>query len=415
MNLRDCAILSSLSLASAVGCHYQSFRTSPKLNAPSLPADVCSAAPFNAATVERATGPETVLVSAGAAVGSGFLIRDGGEPLVVTNFHVVDAGTDHQAHFTAPDGAQQHARLDVVMVSRDRDLALLRPTASIGAGALALKVTPPAIGESVGVVGYPGVAGSNFALTFEPGTVTATQRRFATLDFIQTNANINPGNSGGPLVDGCGRVVGVVAARHLTTERLGLVIPARAVSDLLAEFHKPLLAPQAAAEAQLQRFLTEVKFRRSDKAALFFSHRFVEKTMGEELQRLAQQGSAKIERLKTSLKKKGRDPSKLTTAEAEQQLKTALSPVEYDAVNLASNVESRKLSAYEAANQLLARTAADMFGSLDDIWSEGASTTKEGCVDAYVSLSRKAETHRYVVHLHREMGEWRVDFVKQTR
>ncbi|HYQ31538.1 MAG TPA: trypsin-like peptidase domain-containing protein [Polyangiaceae bacterium] len=415
MNLRNYLIFSALALASTTACHYQPIATNQRLNAPSSPAVACGAGPFDAATVERSTGPATLLVSAGAAVGSGFLIQDGGEQLVVTNFHVVDAGTDHQGHITTRDGAQQHTRLDVVMVSRARDLALLKPATSIGAGPLALKVTPPAIGEGVGVVGYPGVAGSNFALTFEPGTVTATQRQFATLDFIQTNANINPGNSGGPLVDGCGRVVGVVAARHLTTERLGLVIPAHAVSELLAEYHKPQLAPQAAAEGQLQRFLTEVKFRRSDKAALFFTHRFIEKTMGDELQRLARQGNAKVEALKISLKKKGRELSKLTSAEVEQQIQAALGPVEIAAVSLTLNVENKKLGAYDAASQLLATTAADMFGNLDDIWSEGASMTKEGCVDAYVTVSSKAETRRYLVHLHHEMSEWRVDFVRQMR
>ena len=39
--------------------------------------------------------------------------------------------------------------------------------------------------------------------------------------------------------------------------------------------------------------------------------------------------------------------SKLTAAEAEQQLKRALSPMELDAVNLTSNVENNKITAYD--------------------------------------------------------------------
>jgi serine protease Do len=78
------------------------------------------------------------------------------------------------------------------------------------------------VGEGVAALSYPGVAGSAFVRTFEPGTVTAVQRHLGSVDFIQTNANINPGNSGGPLVDSCGKVVGVAAARHRSTERLGL-------------------------------------------------------------------------------------------------------------------------------------------------------------------------------------------------
>lgn len=378
-------------------------------------ATACVAGPFNAAVVEHQAGPATVLVVTANGSGSGFVINDGREQLVVTNFHVVASGTQHFASLRMTDGGQRQTGLEVVQVDRDRDLALLRPVANLAATPLTLKAQPPSIGEGVAVVGYPGVAGSDLVLTFEPGTVTATERHIAALDFIQTNANINPGNSGGPLVDSCGQVVGVVAALHATTRRLGLVIPVSAVNELLNEYHKPQLAPQAAAEAQLQRFFTELKFRRSDKAAQYFTRGFIEKKMSAELVRLSQQATTRVTELKASLRKKGRDLLKLSPADAQKELTAHLSPAEIRALNLTNGIEAKQLNTYDASALLLADSAADILGPVDDIWLDSSNTTKEGCVEAYVSVTSGAQTRRYVVHLHHQIGQWLIEFINQAR
>jgi hypothetical protein len=69
----------------------------------------------------------------------------------------------------------------------------------------------------------------------------------------------------------------------------------------------------------------------------------------------------------------------------------------------------------EAGYRVLAAHSADMFGQVDDIWVDSTSTIKEGCVEAYVSVSDSSQTRRYVVHMHHENGEWLVEFVKQAR
>lgn len=370
---------------------------------------------FNAALIEKQAGPATLLISTNAGTGSGFVINDGREQLVVTNYHVVAAGAEHMAVQIAADGGQRRVPLEVVQVSRDRDLALLRPSAKLGDTALLLSTKAPDIGSSVAAVGYPGVAGSNLALTFEPGTVTTPQRQLGAMSFIQTNANINPGNSGGPLVDACGQVVGVVTALHSSTQRTGLVIPAQAVNELLAQYHQPRVAPQAAAEAQLQRLFTEVKFRRSDKAARYFTRHFVEKTSIGDLNRLIAQVNVKLEKYKADQRKKGRDPAKLSEAELLKAAPQLLTALEREAQELADAVSSKKLQGMEAGYRFLAMHGADIFGNVEDIWVESTSTTKEGCVEAYVSASDGSQTRRYVAHLHHENGEWLVDFINQPR
>lgn len=413
--MRTFSLIAIGALALMAGCHYPSTRFSPPTNP--APAPSCGA--FDAAAVERQTAPATLVVATSDGLGSGFLIRDGQEPLVVTNYHVVASGDKHFARVTTPDGGQRDGALEVVMVSREHDLALLRPKFDVGsAKALQVKAGLPQVGESVAVVGYPGVAGSSVVRTFEPGTVTAAQRtqpQLGALEFIQTNANINPGNSGGPLVNSCGQVVGIVAGRHTMTQRTGLVIPTSALAQLLDEYRKPQPAPAEAVNAQLQRLFTEVKFRRNQKAAAFFTRNYVDKSAAPELDRLSRQGAAKLERLRANLRKKGRDPEKLSKDEGERLVNAELSPTEQLAVNLKAAVDAKTLSLHDAAGQLLAADAADIFGNLDDMWLEGTSPNPEGCVEGYVTVANAGQQRRYLLHLHHENGQWLIEFVKQMR
>lgn len=410
---RISALVGGLVLVLTAGCAGYGQRAVVVAATP--PAAACMAGAFNASLVEKQAGPATVMLATNNGVGSGFVINDGSEQLVVTNYHVVAAGDQHFATQTMADGSQRRVPLEVVMVERDRDLALLRPAAKLGSPSLPLSAKSPDIGASVAVVGYPGVAGSSFTLTFEPGTVTATQRQLSSLDFIQTNANINPGNSGGPLVDACGEVVGVVTARHATADRVGLVIPAQAVTALLGKYHQPQATPEVAAQAQLQRLFTEVKFRRSDKVPQFFTRNFFGKRVLDRMSRSLTSYNEKFDKLQAALKKRGRDATKLTREQLAAETVVKFTRDELDAAELGVGIAQKKLTPLDAAYQLIAARGADMFGELDDIWAESASLTKEGCIDAYVTASSSAQTRRYVVHLHRENGEWLVEYVNQMR
>jgi len=409
------SVLVGLSCLTVAGCGAE--RPLAPIGSPGpIPAAECRASTFDAAAVERFTGPATLQIAAGQSVGSGFVIDDIEGQVVVTNFHVLANGTAPAgARLTLPDGSERLAPLKVVMVSREADLALLRPTSNIVAHPLRLKHELPGVGEGVAVIGYPGVAGSAFVRTFEPGTITAAQRHLGTADFIQTNANINPGNSGGPLVDSCGRVVGVVTARHASTERLGLVIPAQAVEQILVESHKPQLPPQKSAEVELQHLLTEVKFNRNGKAALYFSRTYVAKQTSAELAQVTQSANKKATALVADLKKRNLTPDKLGEQAMNKELASRLNQNEINALVLANAVSQNKLSSFDAASQYLAANAAELFGTVEDIWLENTSTTNEGCVEGYVTAVSSGETRRYLVHMHHELGQWLIQFVKRQR
>jgi S1-C subfamily serine protease len=154
--------------------------------------------------------------------GTGWVL-DAGEGLVVTNAHVVNAGS----RFTIGVGTSLR-RASVVGVSPCEDLAVLRIADTTGLRALPLgSQRDLRQGETVVAVGYPGSAALADELSSTTGVVSVVRAEYreAALDVpqypnvVQTDAAINPGNSGGPLLDLDGRVVGVNAAgRTLSAE-----------------------------------------------------------------------------------------------------------------------------------------------------------------------------------------------------
>jgi len=185
------------------------------------------------------------------ASGTGFFISPDGH--VLTNWHVVAGqikmfvyGQQREipTHVQSIDVVIDSGKLDervlpATVVARDRqhDLALLqvrfRPKDFLDVNAAG----EPKVAERVWVIGFPfgdllSDTGSNAAqrrnpeLTVSSGIVTSLRHdEKGELHAIQTDAAVNPGNSGGPMLDGQGRLVGVVNARISGSEGIGFGIP----------------------------------------------------------------------------------------------------------------------------------------------------------------------------------------------
>lgn len=176
----------------------------------------------------KAAIPSTVLVvperdgEATGANGSGWVL-DAGAGLVVTNAHVVNAGTSFRVGF----GGKFHPAR-VVAVAPCDDLAILRVRGATGMRTMPLgSQRDLALGETVVAVGFPESATAGANLTSTSGVVSVVRQPYrdaAALDVpeypnvVQTDAAVNPGNSGGPLLDLDGRLVGVNSAQRTTTE-----------------------------------------------------------------------------------------------------------------------------------------------------------------------------------------------------
>jgi len=163
--------------------------------------------------------------------GSGVVIAPDG--YLLTNHHVVQAGTHFEVTFT--DGAAVPA--EVVGSDAPTDLAVLRaqnsglPYAALGDSAR-LRA-----GQLVIAMGNP----LGFESSVSTGVVSALGRSLRSQtgrlieNIIQHTAPLNPGNSGGPLLDSRGEVVGINTAIIARAQGIGFAIPARTAQWVLSQ------------------------------------------------------------------------------------------------------------------------------------------------------------------------------------
>ena len=172
-------------------------------------ASTTPAAGLSPAAMYRRDAPGVVQITAGQALGSGFVIDTRGD--IVTNDHVVAGATGVRVGFSG--GSSFPAT--VVGADPSSDLAVVR----VDAPSSKLHPVPfddssnVQVGETVYAIGNP------FGLdrTMTAGIVSATGRDIQAPDgltipnAIQTDAAINHGNSGGPLLDSEGHVIGITS------------------------------------------------------------------------------------------------------------------------------------------------------------------------------------------------------------
>jgi len=165
--------------------------------------------------------------STGGVQGSGFVYDYDGTMVVVTNYHVVHDTTSVSVTFSngngykaTVNGTDPYADLAVLSVDAEDEFKPLEVVSSS-----TLRVGDPviAIGNPYGLVG-----------SMTTGVISALGRTiaeeeytggFAIANIIQTSAPINPGNSGGPLLNYCGKVVGITTAIVADSQGLGFAIP----------------------------------------------------------------------------------------------------------------------------------------------------------------------------------------------
>ncbi|MDE1466351.1 S1C family serine protease [Aurantiacibacter sp. D1-12] len=158
-------------------------------------------------------GPEIFPISHG----TGFSV--GGER-IVTNAHVVAEAVrdDRLAIGIVPADGSEAVYARIVTVSTRNDLALLATTEPLGLPPLTIAGNPQQDGQ-VTAIGYPmnvdraqGLSFSDMFRAQPPVTATgflSGRRPSRDFDTLLHTAPIAAGNSGGPLVDACGRVMGV--------------------------------------------------------------------------------------------------------------------------------------------------------------------------------------------------------------
>lgn len=199
----------------------------------------------------------------GVGHGSGFFISG---DVVATNAHVVESADPNQI-FVMSKSMGRAVKAQLVAMSSQPgaesepgkpDFAILKmPEAIAGAQPLAITTTVEKLSDVV-AAGYPasvvrveagmaalreGRIGDSPELVLTRGTVSTIQRLPNGLTVMPHSADISPGNSGGPLVDLCGRVVGINTFVSRATEVADRVRYAQK-SDDLAQWLSGKATPQ---------------------------------------------------------------------------------------------------------------------------------------------------------------------------
>ncbi len=170
--------------------------------------------------------------SQGGVQGSGFVYNFSGTMVVITNYHVIHETTSLSVTFSngngyeaRVNGTDPYADLAVLLV--DAPEYEFKPLEIVSSSTLRVGDPVIAIGNPYGLVGSM-TTGVVSALG---RTITQEEyiRRFGIANIIQTSAPINPGNSGGPLLNYCGKVVGITTAIVSDSQGLGFAVPSNTI------------------------------------------------------------------------------------------------------------------------------------------------------------------------------------------
>jgi serine protease Do len=196
----------------------------------------------------RLARPALAVLTCGGRLGSGFFVE---AERLLTNAHVT-CGPATPLEVKLADGRVLPGR---VRASDEwLDYAVVDvPGARIAA--------PLALGDSTALVaGSPVVlVGTPMGLeaTVHAGKVSFPARNLQGVAHVQVNADVNPGNSGGPLLDGRGRVVGVVTLKQEGADGVGFALPVEYARG-------PLEAPFADDGARQRWAATVARVERDD-------------------------------------------------------------------------------------------------------------------------------------------------------
>ncbi|MGL4313064.1 MAG: S1C family serine protease [Sphingomonas sp.] len=240
------------------------------LAAPARADDISAASRGVVRVVTIATAEGEVV---GFGHGSGFAVSPN---RIVTNAHVVELAARYPANVVigvVPSEGDKSYQGKLIAYDAQRDLALIEfkgtslPPLTVYGG-------PVTDGEQVIALGYPGnvdlATAQSAADYIKPSSPVRTQGGFAgnrTLTGVRVflhTASIARGNSGGPLLDRCGRVIGVNSALTKAEEGDSTFGFAIADAELLAFLAK---AKQPIAQVALPCTSIEERLRQDREAA----------------------------------------------------------------------------------------------------------------------------------------------------
>ncbi|MBL4580511.1 MAG: FHA domain-containing protein [Gammaproteobacteria bacterium] len=140
--------------------------------------------------------------------GTGWVVSPG---VVATNWHVTDGNTSFEIY---PAGTDREYRGELIWQGNsDRDIGLIS-VPDLDLTPFKLRTGDAIRGSDSYTVGFPGLGDdltgrANLNVSVYGGTIALVTENVAGVRIIQHTNIVNAGNSGGPLLDDCGRVLGL--------------------------------------------------------------------------------------------------------------------------------------------------------------------------------------------------------------
>ena len=189
--------------------------------------------------IYKNTIPSVVKVLTNEGHGTGVVISDIGNGIILTNFHVVEDYETVGVIFSTDSDTDKLSIGAVIKVDEIRDLALVSlNTDRPDLVPLMISEDPGQIGEDVHAIGHP--LGEDW--TYTRGYISQLRQNYSwqtganrhhAADIVQTQTPINPGNSGGPLINEAGKLIGINSFVNDSAQGLNYAVSVTSIYDFL--------------------------------------------------------------------------------------------------------------------------------------------------------------------------------------
>ena len=190
--------------------------------------------------IYKNTIPSVVKIVTDQGHGTGVVISDIQNGIILTNFHVIENFRSVGVIFSTDKDTSKLSIGSVIKVDEVKDLALVSlNTKRNDLVPLSISQGPGEIGEDVHAIGHP--LGEDW--TYTRGYISQLRQNYAwqtganrhhTADVVQTQTPINPGNSGGPLINDAGELIGINSFGNDSAQGLNYAVSVTSVFEFLA-------------------------------------------------------------------------------------------------------------------------------------------------------------------------------------
>ncbi|MDC0138717.1 trypsin-like peptidase domain-containing protein [Planktomarina temperata] len=184
--------------------------------------------------------PSVVKIVSGEAFGTGVIISNQGNGLVLTNHHVIEGNQSVAVVFPTDRDSDRRSLGNVIKVDEISDLALIHlAEPRIDIVPINISEIEIEIGDDVHALGHP--YGEDW--TYTRGYVSQLRKNYSwstgttshhVADIIQTQTPINPGNSGGPLLNNNAELVGINTFVNSVADGLNYSLDLKTVGSFLS-------------------------------------------------------------------------------------------------------------------------------------------------------------------------------------